>query len=653
MKTKERLYNIYKKGYLNSRLVLIADLALAVLTGLCSMLLSGYFLSSGPFETASLTTAITLSVVTLVSTLIFSLACHTHSQLFRFSSLRITRGIECVTLINPLIITLVTCLILHLLRRPLTAKPTLLFLILFSALFFTAYVLMRLFIIMTARWIKSFSPKAVRQKTRILIFNVRDISVSAAKQLEDSPYFHVAGFCTRSEGQGEYRIDGRRIYHISGTEDLAKLTQEKGIQGIIFPTKQDFLREREDFIYSCESLGLHTYLMPGVQESDAGTIAAESVQRIKIEDLLMRNEIHHDSSEIARMYDDKVVLVTGAAGSIGSELVKQIATLPIRRLILLDNAETPLHNIRLHLEKNHPELSFVPFIGDVRSKERLRYAFEKFHPDIVLHAAAYKHVPLMEENPCESILVNIIGTQHLADLCLEFGVEKMVMVSTDKAVNPTNVMGACKRAAEMYVQSLGKELKEGTRQGKTIFVTTRFGNVLGSQGSVIHLFREQIAEGGPITVTHPDIVRYFMSIPEACSLILEAGAIATEAQIYVFDMGTEHKIVDLANDMIRLAGLVPGKDIKIKFTGLRPGEKLYEEVLSTKENTLPTSIDKVMIARIRPIDHDRILPLYGKIESQALANQPDEAVRTLKTLVPEYKSANSRFEALDHDQTPN
>lgn len=650
---KEQIYRLFKKGFLNSRFVLLADLLLAVIISLCSIGLTCYFLPGCQFSAQRRPIMIILAIVTLVSTLAFSLAFRTHRQLFRFSSFRITRGIGMVTLTNAVVITLIAHLILRAVGIPLEFRPAFLFFLLFSALLFTSFVVVRLMMIMVARWVKSFNPKIIKQKARVLIFDVRDISVAAAKQLEDSPYFHVVGYCSREEGSNEYQIDGHPIYHISDTKELAQLVHEKNLQGIIFPAKKDFLRERESFIYSCESVGLHTYLMPGISESSATMIATESVQRIKIEDLLMREEIHHSNSSVAEMFRDKVVMVTGAAGSIGSELVKQIATLPIKKLVLFDNAETPLHELRLYLQKNHPSLHFIPVIGDVRSEPRLRYTFEQHHPDIVLHAAAYKHVPLMEENPCESALVNIVGTRHVADLCLEFGVERMVMVSTDKAVNPTNVMGACKRAAEMYVQSLGKELKEGTREGKTIFVTTRFGNVLGSQGSVIHLFREQIAEGGPITVTHPDIVRYFMSIPEACSLILEAATLATEAQIYVFDMGEEHKIVDLARNMIRLAGLEPDKDIKIEFTGLRPGEKLYEEVLSTKENTLPTKIDKVMIARIRPVDHTEILPRYDELEQLASANRPEATVRTLKALVPEYKSANSRYEALDHEQTPN
>lgn len=644
---QEWLYSAYARGFLNNRLVLMADLTLALIVSLISLLLTCYFLTESLPAEHMQTVLLTLPLVAVLSTLVFSLVYKTHRQLFRFSSLRITRGIAMVTIVNTLFITIATAVILHFTGIRLSLRTILLFGVLFMALFFTAYVLMRIAMILLARWAKSLDRTVTRQRERVLIFNVRDISVAAAKQLESSPNYHVVGYCTKDNGPDEYQIDGLPIYHVNDAAGLADLAIKNGLQGIIFPAKQDFLREREDFIYSCESVGLHTYLMPGVSESDATTIATESVQRVRIEDLLMRDEIHHDGTEVAHTFTGKVVLVTGAAGSIGSELVTQIATLGVRKLILFDNAETPLHNLRLHLEKTFPALDFVPVIGDVRIKDRIRYVFEEYRPQIVLHAAAYKHVPLMEENPCESVLVNVVGTRYVADLCLEYDVEKMLMVSTDKAVNPTNVMGACKRAAEMYVQSLGKEIHDGTRQARTIFVTTRFGNVLGSQGSVIQLFREQIAQGGPVTVTHPEIVRYFMSIPEACSLILEATAMATDAQIYVFDMGEKHKIDDLARNMIRLAGLEPDKDIKIIYTGLRPGEKLYEEVLATKEDTLPTRIDKVMIACIRPIEHSQILPYYDELHQLARTIRQDDTVRCLKALVPEYKSANSRYEALD------
>jgi len=340
-------------------------------------------------------------------------------------------------------------------------------------------------------------------------------------------------------------------------------------------------------------------------------------------------------------------MVTGAAGSIGSELCRQLAAFGVGYLVLFDNAETPMHELRLELERNFPNLKFTPFVGDVRQKERLRMVFEKYRPHVVFHAAAYKHVPLMEENPCEAVRVNVVGSRLVADFCVEYNVDMMVMISTDKAVNPTNVMGASKRLAEIYVQSLGLAIERGEVKGKTRFVTTRFGNVLGSNGSVIPYFRKQIERGGPVTVTDPGITRFFMTIPEACRLVMEAATMSTGNQIYVFDMGEPVKIVDLAERMIRLAGYVPNEDIKIKFIGLRPGEKLYEEVLSNEENTIPTGNAKIRVAKVRKYRRDEVLRAYDQLAELALAVQIEDTVRLMKQMVPEFKSKNSRFEILD------
>ena len=340
-------------------------------------------------------------------------------------------------------------------------------------------------------------------------------------------------------------------------------------------------------------------------------------------------------------------MVTGSAGSIGSELCRQLATFGVRELVLFDNAETPMHNFRLELEERYPELRFTPVIGDVRIPARLDYVFRKFHPQVVFHAAAYKHVPLMEENPCEAVLVNVAGSRNVADKCIEYGVEKMVMISTDKAVNPTNIMGCTKRLAEIYVQSLGLAIEHGRIDGKTKFVTTRFGNVLGSNGSVIPRFREQISKGGPVTVTHPEITRFFMTIPEACRLVMEAATMSTGNQIVVFDMGESVKISHLAKRMIELAGFEPDKDIKIEYTGLRPGEKLYEEVLSTKENTLPTRHDRIRVAKVREYDYHDALEASKELETLSRAVNIPEMVRLMKRIVPEFKSKNSEFEKYD------
>ena len=383
---------------------------------------------------------------------------------------------------------------------------------------------------------------------------------------------------------------------------------------------------------------LRLLIAPSIDEYS--NVATQGVRNVKVEDLLGREEISISMDKIRERFSGKVVLVTGAAGSIGSELCRQLARFGVKKLVLFDNAETPMHNLRLELEDKFPELNFVPVIGDVRQLPRLDYVFRTWHPQVVFHAAAYKHVPLMEDNPCEAVLVNLVGSRHVADKSIEYGAEMMVMISTDKAVNPTNIMGCTKRLAEIYVQSISNE--------KTKFVTTRFGNVLGSNGSVIPRFREQIENGGPVTVTHPEITRYFMTIPEACRLVLEAATMSVGKEIYVFDMGKPVKIADLARRMIELAGFEPDKDIKIVYSGLRPGEKLYEEVLSDKENTDPTSHDRIRVAHVRQYGYQEACHFSDELEVLSREVRIPEMVKRMKEIVPEFISKNSKFEVYDN-----
>lgn len=370
------------------------------------------------------------------------------------------------------------------------------------------------------------------------------------------------------------------------------------------------------------------------------------VHNIHIEDLLGRDTIHTDNPEIEHLLRDQVVMVTGAAGSIGSEIVRQVAKVGAREIILVDQAETPMHEMQLEMQQKFPGVRIHLFIGDITNETRMERAFVKYHPRYVFHAAAYKHVPMMERNPTEAVHTNVYGTKNIADLSVKYGVEKFVMISTDKAVNPTNVMGASKRMAEIYVQSLSTWLRNNSDGPSTRFITTRFGNVLGSNGSVIPLFRKQIEEGGPVTITHRDIIRYFMTIPEACNLVLEAGVMGRGGEIFVFDMGEPVKIWDLAMRMIYLSGLRPETDIKIIETGLRPGEKLYEELLNEKESTLPTHNKKIMIAKVRSYDYpdveERLERLAVLIDGPA-----HDIVAEMKHIVPEYKSNNSEWESVD------
>ena len=371
------------------------------------------------------------------------------------------------------------------------------------------------------------------------------------------------------------------------------------------------------------------------------------VQNIKIEDLLGREVIKNNNPLIEQQLKDQVVLITGAAGSIGSEIVRQVALFDAKEIVLVDQAETPMHELQLELEESFPNVKVKLFIGDITNKHRMEYVFKQYKPRYVFHAAAYKHVPMMENNPSEAIHTNVFGTKNIADLSIKYNVEKFVMISTDKAVNPTNIMGASKRIAEIYVQSLFFNQKK-TRDGHaTRFITTRFGNVLGSNGSVIPRFRQQIEEGGPVTVTHRDIIRYFMTIPEACQLVLEAGCMGNGGEIYIFDMGKPIKIYDLATRMISLAGLRPNIDIQIVETGLRPGEKLYEELLNDKELTMATTHKKIMIAKVRTYEFDDVESHISQLKQYLENDNIPELVLSMKQIVPEYISQNSQWQDID------
>ena len=482
---------------------------------------------------------------------------------------------------------------------------------------------------------------------RVLVYGTGDKSVSLVPRLQNSPHYRVAGFLTYGKRLRNHTVADCPVYYFEDVGSVEYLRDRFDIDAVLFATNDDAQEEQERLINYCAEKGVKVLISPPIDEVIDGKIMKQSIREIKIEDLLGRPEIRISMEEIIANFRGKTILVTGAAGSIGSELCRQLATFGIRELILYDNGETPMHNLRLELEERYPELKFIPVIGDVRIPARLDFAFRTYRPQVVFHAAAYKHVPLMEENPCEAVLVNVAGTRNVADKCIEYDVEKMVMISTDKAVNPTNIMGCTKRLAEIYVQSLGLSIEQGTMKGKTKFVTTRFGNVLGSNGSVIPRFREQIAKGGPVTVTHPEITRFFMTIPEACRLVMEAATMSTGNQIFVFDMGESVKIAHLARRMIELAGFEPDKDIKIEYTGLRPGEKLYEEVLSNKENTEPTLHDRIRIAKVREYDYGEAREVAEELETLSRSVNIPDMIRLMKRTVPEFRSMNSKFEKYD------
>jgi FlaA1/EpsC-like NDP-sugar epimerase len=470
------------------------------------------------------------------------------------------------------------------------------------------------------------------------------IALEAAKR-DIKSKLNVVAFLDDDPKKEGKNIDGKRIYR--GIDALEDLVEELGVQDLIISVKDLTIARKNEILDTCLRLQVKVSKVLPVDQWINGDLNAGTLQEIRIEDLLSREEIVLANHAIAHNMQDKVILVSGAAGSIGSELCRQVAFYRPSLLILLDASESPLFDIQQEFKERYPSIAIKTIVGDVRNKKRLNEIFKELSPQVVFHAAAYKHVPLMEHFPMESIHTNIIGTKNMADLAAFYQVEKFVFVSTDKAVNPTNVMGATKRAAEMYVQSLNEYLAINHKKGHTKFITTRFGNVLGSNGSVVPIFKKQLANGGPLTVTHPDITRYFMTIPESCQLVLEAAIMGNGGEVYVFDMGSPVKIVDLARRMIELSGKKVGLDIDIQFTGLREGEKLYEELLNDHELVKITHHPKIKIAQVQPGSYHKVnnqLELFVEL----VEKQNDfDLVRHLKVVVPEFISNSSRFETLD------
>lgn len=474
------------------------------------------------------------------------------------------------------------------------------------------------------------------------IYGVKEGGIGLAKQIKNSKpmKFKLMGFISDDTKIKHHHLMGTKVY-APDLNTIRKMRNNNISTLLISPGAINVFRANKDFQDALLSEGIHIY-MPTTQEWNRNE--QQQLKEVSIEDLLPRDEISIDMESVGAMLHGKRILITGSAGSIGSEMVRQIAKYSPAELILIDSAETPQHDIRLMMAKQFPEIKAETIVTTICSKSRMEHIFKTYLPDYVFHAAAYKHVPMMENNPCESIQNNVYGTKILADLAIKYGVKKFVMISTDKAVNPTNVMGCSKRICEIYVQSLNKAVKEGIVKGETQFVTTRFGNVLGSNGSVIPLFKKQIKAGGPVTVTDPRIIRYFMLIPEACKLVLEAGTKGNGGEIFVFDMGKPVNIADMAQRMINLSG---AKNVEIKYTGLRAGEKLYEEVLNEKESTKPSFHDKIRIAEVREYDYTEVSKQIDNLIEKSKLYDEMLTVKIMKEIVPEYKSNNSIYEKLD------
>ena len=633
----DRLFVKFKRKFLNSRLVLLLDLCLSVLCSLLVFLVTLLFTGRGvlgqPF-------ALAWMISSFAASLLMFWICRTYAIIIRHTTFKDVITFMHAALGKALIMLAVMLLLGHRHQH----VPTMLavdFLL-------TVLVLLGVRLVMIYAYdVYKSKVRAIQRHGRVLVYGTSEKALAALDRLAGSKRYDPVGIITPDTSIRSKTIKDYAVYTYSSDEDFRKIVHDMSLAGVIFATDSDAQKEQFGLVRLCNAHDVKILIVPSIDEIGQNQFF---VREVKIEDLLGREEISISLDEIKKMTRGKTVLVTGAAGSIGSELCRQLATLEIGKLILYDNSETPMHSLRLEIEERWPELDFVPVIGDVRACPRLDFAFRKHRPQIVFHAAAYKHVPLMEENPCEAVLANVIGTRQVADKCIEYGAEKMVMISTDKAVNPTNVMGCSKRIAEIYVQSLGLAVERGEIQGKTNFVTTRFGNVLGSNGSVIPRFREQIAKGGPVTVTHPDITRFFMTIPEACRLVMEAAAMPISNRICVFDMGEPVKIDTLARRMIQLSGFTPDEDIKIVYSGLRPGEKLYEEVLSNVENTEPSSHSRIRIAHVREYTYSDALKAVEDLEVLSRKVEIEEMVRYMKELVPEYISNNSKYSIYDKKQ---
>ena len=509
-------------------------------------------------------------------------------------------------------------------------------------LMLTEYVLLTSMMIMTRMVIKHLYAQFVgnqRKRRNVIVCGSDEYGVMAKHALDNSVdvAYNIIAFVDLNNRKAGKLLEGIRIYRLDALEDL--LTRNK-VDKVIIAKKVIAPERKREIVDICLNHDVTVLEVPRFESWINGELTMQHIRNVKIEDLLERPVIHIDEANLRKQLLNRVVLVTGAAGSIGSEIVRQLTHFKPSLIVLFDQAESPLYDIELELKEDFSYSDYKIEIGDIRDRSRVEGIFRTYHPDIVYHAAAYKHVPMMEKHPLESVKTNVFGTKNVADCAVRFGVKRFVMISTDKAVNPTNVMGASKRIAEIYTQSLNKV-------AETCFITTRFGNVLGSNGSVIPRFKKQIEAGGPITVTHPDITRFFMTIPEACQLVLQAGALGNGGEIFVFDMGKSVRIVDLARKMIKLSGYEVGKDIHIVFTGLRPGEKLYEEVLNVKETTLPTVHDRIKIAKVREYNYADVKVAVERLHEALGTEDNFMVVRQMKYIVPEFKSKNSVFESID------